>query len=67
MRGPIRKGWAIPLHDACGLDELAQVLYVVGDPNHNLRGMAAFTPPCDSDPAGDPAACLDLLDVQVYS
>jgi CSLREA domain-containing protein/uncharacterized repeat protein (TIGR01451 family) len=44
------------------------VLYVVGDRNQNLKGMAAFkTAPCNSDPAGDPEACLDLLGVQVYS
>jgi hypothetical protein len=49
-------------------DNDAGVLYVVGDPNHNLRGMAAFTPaPCDSNPGGDPDDCLNLLDVQVYS
>lgn len=44
------------------------VLYVVGDPNQNLKGMAAFRPePCDSDPTGDLEACLELLGVQVYS
>ena len=49
-------------------DNDAGVLYVVGDPQQNLKGMAAFRPaPCDSDPAGDPDACLDLLGVQVYS
>lgn len=53
---------------AAAWDDDTGVLYVIGDPNQNLTGMAAFTPaPCDYDPTGDPAACLELLDVQVYS
>lgn len=47
-------------------DNTNKILYVTGE--QNLQGMAAFRPaPCESDPNGDPEACLNLLGVQVYS
>ena len=49
-------------------DDDRGILYVIGDRQQNSKGMAAFkAAPCDSDPDGDPDACLELLGVQVYS
>jgi hypothetical protein len=49
-------------------DHHAGVLYVVGDPQQNYIGMAAFTPaPCKGIANSGPDDCLDFLGSQVYS
>lgn len=53
---------------AAAFDDERGILYVIGDPNQNIRGMAAFKPaPCSSDPDGEQDACLDFIGVQVFS
>ncbi len=53
---------------AAAWDDANDVLYVIGDPNQNLKGMAAFSPAeCNNTTGRGPEDCLDLLGVQVYS
>ncbi len=53
---------------AAAWDDDNDVLYVIGDPNQNLKGMAAFRPAeCNNSTDRGPEDCLDLLGVQVYS
>ena len=54
---------------AAAWDNTNGILYVIGDRNQNMRGMAAFKiAPCDGSASqGGPEECLDLLGVQVYS
>ncbi|MEZ4714886.1 MAG: Ig-like domain-containing protein [Caldilineaceae bacterium] len=53
---------------AAAWDTNANVLYVIGDANQNLKGMAAFRPAeCNNTTGRGPDDCLDLLGVPVYS
>ena len=53
---------------AAAFDNTNGVLYVIGDRNQNLKGMAALKPaPCNNSTGRGPEDCLDLLGVQVYS
>lgn len=53
---------------AAAWDTGANVLYVIGDPNQNLKGMAAFRPSeCNNTTGRGPEDCLELLGVPVFS